>query len=74
MPRDMKTVLHSKGILHVETPLGIVNIHVGLQDRNGREVEAVEMLPDRMLHDYRVVKLMGRRFVLCKTRKGPKGG
>ena len=72
MPRDMKTIVHSKGILHVETPLGIVNIYVGLEDHSGRPVDAVEMIPDRMLHDCRVVAKVGQRFVLRKTRKGPR--
>ena len=56
-------------ILHVETELGIVNIHLKLHDRLGRKVEAVVMLPDRFTGDPRV-KLVGRRFVQLGTKEG----
>jgi len=42
----MKTVRLKKGMLHVETPLGIVNIMVGLVDSLGRRVNAVQIIPD----------------------------
>lgn len=41
-----KTVVLEKGRLHVETPLGIVNITVGLSDRHGRRVESIEVIPN----------------------------
>lgn len=66
---DMKRVVHRRGILHVETPLGIVNIHVGLHDRNSREVEAVQMLPNNYAGESKVV-VRGGRFVQLKTVKG----
>lgn len=43
----MKRISHKKGILHIETALGIINIHVGLTDHEGRRVECVEIIPDR---------------------------
>lgn len=66
---DMKSISHRDGILHVETPLGIVNIHVGLSDRNGRTVEAVSMIPNRYAGEPKVV-VRGSRFVQLKTVKG----
>lgn len=36
----------SGNLLHVETPLGIVNIRVGLVDAEGRRVNAVEIIPN----------------------------
>lgn len=33
-------------LLHIETEGAIVNIRVGLQDSDGREVTSVEILPD----------------------------
>lgn len=33
--------------LHVETPLGIVNIIVGLTDHEGRRVDAIQIIPNR---------------------------
>lgn len=67
--RDMKSISHRRGILHVETPLGIVNIHVGLTDRRGRKVEAVSMLPNRYSGEPKVI-VSGSRFVELKTVKG----
>jgi hypothetical protein len=34
-------------LVHIEAPGCIVNIRVGLSDIDGREVTAVEILPDR---------------------------
>lgn len=59
---DMKTVVHRRGILHVETPLGIVNIHVGLGDARGRRVETVMMDPNRYAGEKKVY-LRTNRFV-----------
>jgi hypothetical protein len=42
----MKTISHKRGILHVETPNGIINIRVGLTDFEGRRVDSVEVIPD----------------------------
>jgi hypothetical protein len=43
--RKMKTVVLRNGMLHVETPLGIVNITVGLHDSNGKRVDSIEVIP-----------------------------
>mgnify|MGYP001619006891 CR=1 FL=1 len=40
----MRTISLRKGCLHVETPLGIVNITVGLSDTEGRRVESIETI------------------------------
>lgn len=42
-----RRIVHKKGLLHVETPNGIVNIRVGLTDSEGRSVDSIECLPDR---------------------------
>ena len=48
MLHDTLNITPSKGkrIIHIETPLGIVNIRLGLRDKDGREVEAIEAIPD----------------------------
>jgi hypothetical protein len=61
----MKTIVHNKGLLHVETPLGIVNIYVGLHDSNGRRVENVQFRPNDYAGENKVV-LRGTRFVELK--------
>lgn len=33
--------------LHVETPLGIVNIRIGLRDADGRRVDSIEVIPNQ---------------------------
>ena len=58
-------------IVHVETELGIVNIFLGLRDRLGRKVEAVEMRADNLAGES-LVRRVGRRFVQLKTVKGGK--
>lgn len=42
----MKTIILRKGILHVETPLGIVNIRVNLSNNQGERVDSIECLPN----------------------------
>jgi hypothetical protein len=72
MSRDMKTVVHRKGLLHVETPLGIVNIHVGLHDRKSRRVEAITVSGNNYAGEPKVA-LRGyhnTRLVELKTVKG----
>lgn len=64
----MKRVSHKKGILHVETALGIINIHVGLTDSEGRSVERVEIIPDRFMGEQTVVRV-GDRLVRSKDSK-----
>lgn len=62
MRTNMKTVTHRAGILHVETPLGIVNIHVGLRNEAGQRVEAIELIPNRYAGEP-TVTVEGSRFV-----------
>lgn len=50
----MKTIVLAAGALHVETPLGIVNIRVGLHDLKGRRVDSIEVIPDRYVGEKKV--------------------
>ena len=46
MPRDWRRVSISKRRpIHIETPLGIVNITPGLTDVRGRRVDSIEVIP-----------------------------
>lgn len=54
-------------ILHVETPNGIVNVHVGLTDRLGRDVDAVEIIPTSYAGEARVVR-HGNRLIRLKGK------
>lgn len=58
-------------VIHVETPLGIVNIHLGLEDRHGRRVENVQMQPNDYAGEL-PVRTIGNRFVELKKR--PRSG
>lgn len=42
----MRRIAHKTGLLHIETPNGIVNIRAGLRDSQGRSVDSIEILPD----------------------------
>jgi hypothetical protein len=44
-------------LIHIETPLGIINIRPGLTDAKGRKVDSIEIIPD----DYHI---SGRRVYL----------
>ena len=70
MPRDQRDISHHRGTLHIETPLGIINVIVGLNDYHGRQVEAVEMIPcgaPRCPDKPRVI-VRGRRFIQLKGK------
>lgn len=54
-------------VVHVETPLGIVNIRVGLRDAKGRAVDAVEIIPSNYVGERKVI-VKGCRLVQT-TRK-----
>ena len=41
-------------VLHIETPLGIVNIRVGLEDSSGQRVEAIEIIPNNFAGEPKV--------------------
>lgn len=48
MSRKQKTVeMKDNQLLHVETPLGIVNIRTGLRDMHGCRVDSIEIIPNR---------------------------
>lgn len=67
----MKTIVHNRGCLHIETPNGIVNIWVGLSDRWGRSVDSIEVIPGRYAGKPKV-KLVGyanTRLIKLKTVK-----
>ena len=56
-------------IIHVETELGIVNIHLRLTDTKGRKVERVSMIPDQYAGELRVTVTRDGRFIQSKARK-----
>lgn len=62
-----KVVRLPAGMLHVETPLGIVNVRVGLTDDKGRAVDAVEIIPSNHTDESRVIQ-RGTRLIQT-TRK-----
>lgn len=68
----MKTVRLKSGILHVVTPLGIVNIRVGLNDLSGRNVESIEVIPYNYAGEPAVYRRgpANVRLVQSKTQKG----
>lgn len=69
MRKDIKTVRPGRArIIHVETPLGIVNIYLGLRDEQGRHVEQVEMIPNRYVGEPKV-EVTGTRFIEQKKQK-----
>lgn len=55
MRRHKSVTLKAGELLHVETPNGIVNVRAGLSDRLGREVDSVEVIPDRFAGERKVV-------------------
>ena len=67
---SFKSIVLNHGKLHIETPLGIVNIRVGLTDMYGRSVDSIELIPD-MEQGTRRVKRTGvgnTRFIELKTK------
>ncbi len=67
----MKVIRHDRGCLHVETPLGIVNIRVGLTDSKGRSVDSIAVSPDAYVDQPKVV-LYGRHNTRLVQLKGGK--
>jgi hypothetical protein len=68
----LKTVVLNKGLLHVETPLGIVNIRVGLNDLKGRKVDSIEVIPNRYAGEKKVTRrgFANTRLIELLTVKG----
>ena len=52
----MKTIFLKDGRLHVETPLGVINIRVGLTDCTGRRVDSITVTPDETTGDRKIVR------------------
>lgn len=57
--------------LHVETPLGVINIRCGLSDMKGRKIDSVTVIPDEYADELKVVRrgLHNTRLVQLKTKK-----
>jgi len=57
--------------LHVETPLGVINIRCGLTDMRGRAIDSVVLTPDAYPDENRVVVrgMVNTRFVRLKTKQ-----
>lgn len=54
--RERHIVLKDGELLHVETPLGIVNVRTGLHDFQGRAVDSIEVMPDQYIGERKVVR------------------
>lgn len=52
----VRRIVLRKGLLHVETPLGVVNIRVGLTDTSGRPVDSIEVIPDCYAGEKKVIR------------------
>jgi hypothetical protein len=52
----MKTMSIKNGLLHVETPLGVINIRVGLVDSTGRRVDSVTVTPDEISNGKKIIR------------------
>jgi len=50
----MKRISLKSGVLHIETPLGIVNITVGLRDERGARVESISTIPNNYAGECKV--------------------
>jgi hypothetical protein len=66
------TIQKRDDYIHIETPLGIVNIYPGLHDQKGRRVDRIEMLPNDHYAGERIVKRIGDRFVETNLILRPK--
>jgi len=52
----MKTVSLRDGLLHVETPLGVINIQAGLIDSTGRRVDSITVTPDEITGEKKIIR------------------
>lgn len=57
--------------LHIETPNGIVNIIVGLEDMHGRAVDSISVTPSNYVGEPKVIRrgCANTRLVRCKKAK-----
>lgn len=58
VPKDLN-------LIHIETPLGIFNIRLNLQDKKGRKVEHVSVIGSKRCGD-KIVKSTGYRLIELK--------
>lgn len=66
----MKRISHRNGVLHIETPEGIINIYTGLHDDKGREVTTVEAIPDDRFAGERKVRCSpGCHFRMVRNKR-----
>lgn len=56
-------------LIHVETPLGIVNIRTGLLDQFDRRVDAVEFFANPQCGRELPIRVLGNRLVEMKKQK-----
>ena len=52
----MKTVSLKDGLLHVETPLGVINIRAGLVDSTGRRVDSITVTPEQCAGQKKIIR------------------
>ena len=45
---------------HIETPLGIVNISTGLSDIKGRQVDSIQIIPDKHIGEKAIMRKPNR--------------
>ena len=51
----MKRIVAKNGeLVHIETPLGIINIRAGLSDQKGRKVDSIEILKNEYVGENKV--------------------
>ena len=67
----MRSISLNKGLLHVETPLGVVNIRVGLHDFKGREVDSIEVIAPKYAGENKIKRsgYSNTRLIRLKTVK-----
>lgn len=58
VPKDLN-------LIHIETPLGIVNIRLNLHDRSSRRVEVIELVGSKRVGE-KIVKSTNRKLVELK--------
>jgi len=71
MAKSQSIELSSGDHLHVETPLGVINIRCGLTDMRGRAIDSVTVTPDQNPDSLKIVRrgLHNTRLVQLKTKK-----
>jgi hypothetical protein len=65
----VKTIYLENRMLHIETPLGVVNVRANLSDFKGRRVVSVEVLPDQFCGEKKVVRKGSANTRLVELKK-----